>query len=140
MPDKRSFALGRYISDSFGGQKREPPGAVLRRYDRRLTTPSACPHILRLSCLAECEFALRHLPLANWIIALSLCWWQCAKTSPCSGFWMQGIQIFVRCSRNFTGPAGFQSPNHSSFHSYWQDETLGITTLLNGAWSSVPQR
>jgi hypothetical protein len=22
----------------------------------------------------------------------------------------------------------------------WQDETLGITTLLNGAWSSVPQR
>ena len=63
------------------------------------------------------------LPLANWIIARSLCWWQCAKTSPCSGFWMQGIQIFVRSSRNFTGEAGFQSPNHSSFHSY------GRTTL-----------
>ena len=27
---------------------KEPPGAMLR-YDGRLTTPSACPHIVRLS-------------------------------------------------------------------------------------------
>jgi hypothetical protein len=40
------------------------------------------------------------------------------RTSAWSGFWMEGIQIFVRSSRNFTGLVGFQSPNHSSFHSY----------------------
>jgi hypothetical protein len=40
---------------NFGGvltlaavKRKEPPGAVLR-YDGRLTTPSACSHIVRLS-------------------------------------------------------------------------------------------
>ena len=37
--------------ESFRAQKREPPGAMLR-YDGRLTTPSACPHIVRLSWLS----------------------------------------------------------------------------------------
>jgi hypothetical protein len=59
-----------------------------------------------------------HLAPSELDYCPSLCWWKCAKTSPCSGFWMRGIQIFVRSSRNFTGPVGFQSPNHSSFHSY----------------------
>jgi len=67
------------------------------------------------ACILAATFD--NLPSANWIIVLSLCWWKCAQTSPCSGFWMQGIQIFVRSSRNFTGLVGFQSPNHSSFHS-----------------------
>ena len=32
-------------------ERKEPPGAMLR-YDGRLTTPSACPHIVRLSWLS----------------------------------------------------------------------------------------
>jgi len=32
-------------------RRKEPPGAMLR-YDGRLTTPSACPHIVRLSWLS----------------------------------------------------------------------------------------
>ena len=61
-----------------------------------------CPN----ACILAVTFD--DLPLANWIIALFQSWWQCAKTSPCSGFCMQGIQIFVRCSRNFKEPAGFR--------------------------------
>jgi hypothetical protein len=59
-----------------------------------------------------------HLTPSQLEYCPSLCWWQCAKTPPCSGFWMQGIQIFVRSSRNFTEPTGFQSHNHSSFLLY----------------------
>jgi hypothetical protein len=32
-------------------KRKEPPGAMLR-YDGRLTTPSACPHIVTLSWLS----------------------------------------------------------------------------------------
>jgi hypothetical protein len=42
-------------------KKREPPGAALR-YDGRLTTPSACPHIVRLSWLSSvCAAIMRYL-------------------------------------------------------------------------------
>jgi len=45
-PDlRRVFGNDRCTLRSFGGQKREPPGAVLR-YDGRLT-PSACFHIVK---------------------------------------------------------------------------------------------
>src|SRR5580765_1543323 len=73
-----------------------------------------------------------HLTPSELDYCPSPCSWQCAKTPPCSGFWMQGILIFVRPSRNFTEPTGFQSPNHSSFSLVWQHETLGVTRLLNG--------
>ena len=81
MPDKRSFVLGRYIFDSFGGQKREPPEAVLAPLRQTAHYPLRLPHILRLSCLAACEFALRHLPLANWTIVPSL-WLVAVRESP----------------------------------------------------------
>ena len=42
-------------------KKREPPGAALR-YDGRLTTPSACPHIVRLSWPSSvCAAIMRYL-------------------------------------------------------------------------------
>ena len=47
--------------DSFGEQKREPPGVVLR-YDGRLATPSACPHIVRVSSPSSvCAATMRYL-------------------------------------------------------------------------------
>jgi hypothetical protein len=40
------------------------------------------------------------------------------KPHPVAGFGCKVFKYLLRSSRNFTGPAGFQSPNHSSFHSY----------------------
>ena len=42
-------------------ERKEPPGAMLR-YDGRLTTPSACPHIVRLLWLSYmCTAIMRRL-------------------------------------------------------------------------------
>jgi len=43
-------------------------------------------------------------------------------------------------SGNFSELAGFQGHNHFALHAQMQDETLGVTQLVNGAWSRVPQR
>ena len=47
---------------NFGGvlalaavERKEPSGAMVR-YNGRLTTPSTCPHIARLSSLSRCRF------------------------------------------------------------------------------------
>ena len=49
-------------------------------------------------------------------------------------------KVFLALQETLQNWPGSKPITTRRFTCKWQDETLGVTELLNGAWSSVPQR
>jgi hypothetical protein len=49
-------------------------------------------------------------------------------------------KVFLALQETLQNWPGSKPITTRRFTRKWQDETLGVTELLNGAWSSVPQR
>jgi hypothetical protein len=49
-------------------------------------------------------------------------------------------KVFLALQETLQNWAGSKPITTRRFTHKWQDETPGVTELLNGAWSSVPQR
>jgi len=61
-------------------------------------------------------------------------------TSVCSGFRPDRFLVYFVLRETFWNWLGSNPLTTRRFAWKWQDETPGVTELLNGAWSSVPQR
>jgi hypothetical protein len=69
-----------------------------------------------------------------------ICRTQRPRTSVWSGFRPDRFLVYFALRETFWNWPGSKPITTRRFAWKWQDETPGVTELLNGAWSSVPQR